>query len=184
VTGPRNGLGRLAWAHFGPVRGLLRPVLLPESSRSFPLLHVGPCRQFLSKLDEAPCLARFSTFVARSSEFSIFSSWVLGLLGVVFTSLLDLYRASRYCHEVLNELIPEVLLSTLKPYINTKLQNRHAEVNLLYHGDWYQWIRYKSHANTEGKLMARLTEFHRQHLQRTQTASNYPVHLEPPLGPT
>jgi hypothetical protein len=26
----------------------------------------------------------------------------------------------------------------------------------------YQWIRYKSHANTEGKLMARLTDFHRQ----------------------
>jgi hypothetical protein len=29
---------------------------------------------------------------------------------------------------------------------------------LLYHGSWYQWIRYKSHANTEGKLM----DFHRQ----------------------
>jgi hypothetical protein len=34
---------------------------------------------------------------------------------------------------VLDELILEVLLSTLKPYINTKLQNRHAQVNLLYH---------------------------------------------------
>jgi hypothetical protein len=109
-------------------------VLLPESSRSSPLLHVGPCRQFLSELDEAPCLARFSTFLARSLEFSIFSGWVLGLLGVVFTSLLDLYGASRSCHKVLDELIPEVLLSTLKPYINTKLQIRHAQVNLLYHG--------------------------------------------------
>jgi hypothetical protein len=128
------GLGRQAWAHYSPVRGLLRAVLLPESSRSSPLLHVGPCRQFLSGLDEAPCLARFGTFLARSSEFVIFSGLVLGLLGVVFTSLLDLYRASRYCHEVLNELIPEVLLSTLKPCINTKLQNRHAQVNLLYHG--------------------------------------------------
>jgi hypothetical protein len=157
-TGPRNGLGRPAWAHFGPVHGLLCPVLLPESSRSFPLLHVGPCRQFLSELDKAPCLARFSTFLARSSEFSIFSGRVLGLLGVVFTSLLDFYRASRYCHEVLDELIPEVLLSTLKPCINTKLQNRHARTNLL-----YQWIRYKSYADTEGKLKARLTEFHRQH---------------------
>jgi hypothetical protein len=127
------GLGRPAWAHLDPVRGLLRPVLLPESSRSSPLLHVGPCRQFLSELDEAPCLARFSTFLARSSEFSIFSGWVLGLLGVVFTSLIELYRASRSCHEVLNELILEVLLSTLKPCINTKLQNRHAQVNLLYH---------------------------------------------------
>jgi hypothetical protein len=95
---------------------------------------VGPCRQFLSELDEAPCLARFGTFLARSSEFSIFSGWVLGLLGVVFTSLLDFYRASRSCHEVLNELIPEVLLSMLKPCINTKLQNLHAQVNLLDHG--------------------------------------------------
>jgi hypothetical protein len=95
---------------------------------------MGPCRQFISELDEAPCLARLGTFLARSSEFVIFSGLVLGLLGVVFTSLLDLYRASRSCHEVLNELIPEVLLSTLKPCIKTKLQNRHAQVNLLYHG--------------------------------------------------
>jgi hypothetical protein len=127
-------MGRPAWAHFGPVRGLLRPVLLPESSISSPLLHVGPCRQFLSELDEAPCLARFGTFLAKSLDFVIFSGLVLGLLGVVFTSLLDLYRASRSCHEVLNELISEVLLSMLKPCINTKLQNRHAQVNLLYHG--------------------------------------------------
>jgi hypothetical protein len=56
----------------------------------------------------------------------------------------------------------EVLLWTLKPYINTKLQNQHARTNLLYQGGQYQWIRYKSHANTEGKLMARLIEFHRQ----------------------
>jgi hypothetical protein len=120
------GLGRPAWDHFGPVCCLLRPALVPESSISFPLLYVGPCRQFLSELDEAPCLARFGTFLARSSEFVIFSSWVPRLLGVVFTSLLYLYRASRSCHEVPDELIPEVLLSTLKPSINTKLQNRHA----------------------------------------------------------
>jgi hypothetical protein len=42
MIGPRSGLGRLAWAHFGPVRGLLCPVLLPESSRVTPFLHVGP----------------------------------------------------------------------------------------------------------------------------------------------
>jgi hypothetical protein len=29
---------------------------------------------------------------------------------------------------------------------------------------WYQWIRYEIDANTEGKLLARLTEIHRQHL--------------------
>jgi hypothetical protein len=91
--------------------------LVAESSRSFPLLHVGPCRQFLSELNEAPCLARFSIFRARSSEFVIFSGLFPGLVGVMFASLHDLYRASRFCHKVLDELIPEVLLSTLKPGI-------------------------------------------------------------------
>jgi hypothetical protein len=67
------GLGRPAWAHPGPVPGLLHMASVPESSRSFPLLHVGPCRQFLSELDIAPCPARFGTFLGRSSEFVIFS---------------------------------------------------------------------------------------------------------------
>jgi H+/Cl- antiporter ClcA len=48
---------------------------------------------------------------------------VLGLLGVMLTSLLDLYRASRSCHKVLDELYPEVLLSMLNSCINIKLQN-------------------------------------------------------------
>jgi hypothetical protein len=64
--------------------------------------------------------------LTRSSKFFIFSGLVLGLLGVMFTSLLDLYQDSRSFHEMLDELIPEVLLSTLKSCINTKLQNRHA----------------------------------------------------------
>jgi hypothetical protein len=127
-------LGRPAWAHFGPASCLLHLVSIPESSRSFPLLHVGHCHQFLSKLDEAPYPARFGTFQTGSSEFSIFSDLVPGLLGVMFTSLLDLYWASRSCHEVLDELISEVLLSTLKPCINTNLQNQHARTNLLYQG--------------------------------------------------
>jgi hypothetical protein len=101
-------------------------------SRVFSDLHVGPCRRFLFGLDEAPCPARFSSFLTRSSEFFIFSGLVPGLLGVTFTSLFDLYRASRSYHEVLDELITEVLLSTLKSCINTKLQNRHAQTNLLY----------------------------------------------------
>jgi hypothetical protein len=126
--------GPTAWAHFGSVSRLLRLALVPESSRSFPLLHMGPCRQFLFELDEAPCPARFDTFLTGSSEFVIFSGWVPGLLGVMFASLHDLYRASRSCHEVLDELIPEVLLSMLKPCINTKLQNRHVRTNLLYQG--------------------------------------------------
>jgi hypothetical protein len=116
------GLGQPAWAHLGPVRGLLCPVLLPESSRSSPLLHVGPCVNFSPNWMKL-LVSQFDTFLVRSSEFVIFSGLVLGLLRVVFTSLLDLYRASRSCHEVPNELIPEVLLSTLKPCINTKLQN-------------------------------------------------------------
>jgi hypothetical protein len=117
------GLGRPTWAHLGPVHRLLRMVSVPESSRSFPLLHVGPCRQFLSELDVAPCPARFDTFLGRSSEFIIFSGLVPGLLRVKFASLHDLYGASRCCHKVLDELILEVLLSKSKPCINTKLQN-------------------------------------------------------------
>jgi hypothetical protein len=79
LTGPRNGLGRPAWAHFDPANGLLCLVSVPESSRVFPDLHVGPCRQFLFRLDEAPCLARFNSFLMGSSEFVIFSGLVLGL---------------------------------------------------------------------------------------------------------
>jgi hypothetical protein len=94
-------------------------MLVLESSRVFPDMHVGPCHQFLFALDEAPCPARFGSFLTGSSEFFIFSGLVPELLGVMFTSLLDLYQASRSCHEVLNELIPEVLLSTLKSCINT-----------------------------------------------------------------
>jgi hypothetical protein len=129
-----TSLGQPAWAHLGPVACLLRVASVPESNRSFPLLHVGPCRQFLSEMDVAPCPARFGTFLDRSSEFIIFSGLVPGLLGVKFSSLHDLYGASRSCHKVLDELIPEVLLSTSKRYINTKLQNRHARMNLLYQG--------------------------------------------------
>jgi hypothetical protein len=91
------GLGRPAWTHLGLVGSVLCPVSVLESSRSFPLLHVGPCRQVLSELDEAPCLAKFGTFLASSSEFVIFSGLVPGLLGVKFVSLHDLYRASRSC---------------------------------------------------------------------------------------
>jgi hypothetical protein len=94
---------------------LLCPVSVPESSRSFPLLHVGPCRHFLSELDEAPCPARFDTFLTRSSKVFIFSGLVPRLLGVMFTSLLDLYQALRSYHEVLDELIP----------VNTKILHKH-----------------------------------------------------------
>jgi hypothetical protein len=92
---------------------------------------MGPCRQFLSELDVASCPARFSTFLGRSSEFVIFLGLVPGLLGVQFASLHNLYGASRSHHKVLDELIPEVLLSILKPCVNTKLQNLHARMKLV-----------------------------------------------------
>jgi hypothetical protein len=56
-----------------PSSGLLRVASVPESSRFFPILQVGPCCQFLSELDVAPCPTRFDTFLVRSSEFFIFS---------------------------------------------------------------------------------------------------------------
>jgi hypothetical protein len=64
----------------GWARDLLCPILLPKSSRVFLQLHVGPCRQFLFGLDEAPCPARFGNFLTASSEFSIFSVWSLGFV--------------------------------------------------------------------------------------------------------
>jgi hypothetical protein len=75
-----------------------------------------------------------SAFSVRVLRVFYLHRLVLGLLGVMFTSLLDLYRASRSCHEVLDELIPEVLLSMLNSYINITLQNQHAQTNLLYQG--------------------------------------------------
>jgi hypothetical protein len=77
---------------------------------------------------------------------------VLGLRGVMFTSLLDLCRDSWSSHEVLDDLYLEVLLLTLNSCINIKLQNGHIRTNLLYQGG-YQWIRYKIDANTECKLI-------------------------------
>jgi hypothetical protein len=133
----------LGWADRPGLTGLgpSMPSCLPPScgvgSRVFyilPLLHVGPCRQFLSELDVAPCPTRFDTFLGRSSEFVIFSSLVPRILGVMFASLHDLYGALRSSHKMLDELIPEVFLSTSKPCINTKLKNRHARMNLLYQG--------------------------------------------------
>jgi hypothetical protein len=66
-------------AGLGPSRPSPRPPLLYVSSFAswmFPLLHVGPCRQFLSELGITPWLARFSTFLVRSTEFVIFSDQV------------------------------------------------------------------------------------------------------------
>jgi hypothetical protein len=101
-----------ALAHFSQARGLLCSVLLPESSRVFPLLHVSPCRQFLFELDEAHCLARFDNFLTGSSEFSSSPVWSLGFLescllhcltctgpqGLVMRCLMNLTRKSCFQH--------------------------------------------------------------------------------------
>jgi hypothetical protein len=123
-------------AGLGPLRPSLRPPLLvlhPEPSRVFSLLHVALDINFSAVL--------MKLLVPQDSAFSVWvlgvfrlHGLVLGLLGVMFTSLLDLYHASRSCHEVLDKLYPEVLLSTLNSCINIKLQNQHAQTNLLYQG--------------------------------------------------
>jgi hypothetical protein len=111
-TGPRNGLGRPAWAHFDPVRGLLCPVLLLESSRSFPLLHVGPCRQFLFELDELLTPQGSTLFWLGPRSFSSSRVWSLGFLescllhfmtctglqGLVMRSLMNISRKSCFQH--------------------------------------------------------------------------------------
>jgi hypothetical protein len=51
---------------------------------------------------------------------------VLGLFGVLFTSCLDLWRATWSSLEVLDELIPKVSSLTLISCVNNKLQNWHA----------------------------------------------------------
>jgi hypothetical protein len=57
-------------------------------------------------------------------------------LGILESSFLHCMTCTRLqgLVKVLDELIPEVLVSTSKPCINTKLQNRHARMNLLYQG--------------------------------------------------
>jgi hypothetical protein len=138
MNGPWTGLGRPAWAD--------RPGPIQAQPVAFFALRRFPCF-----LDVFPSACRSMSSVSLrighnslSCKFQHFSGQVLGvchllgsspwLLGVKFASLHDLYGASGSCHKVLDELIPKVLLSTLKPYINTKLQNRHAQMNLLYHG--------------------------------------------------
>jgi hypothetical protein len=53
---------------------------------------------------------------------------VLGLFGILFTSCLDLWRASWSSLEVLDELIPKMSSLTLISYENNKQQNQHARV--------------------------------------------------------
>jgi hypothetical protein len=134
ANGPWTGLGRPAG--LGPSRPSPRP----------PLLYVGSLASWMFPPSACRSMSSVSLRIGHNSlscKIQHFSGQVLGvcrllgsslwLLGVKFASLHDLYGASRSCHKVLDELILKVLLSTLKPCIDTKLQNRHAHVNLLYH---------------------------------------------------
>jgi hypothetical protein len=71
----------------------------------------------------------------RLGPWSLSSSRVRSL-GFLESSLLHCMTCTglQGLVKVLDELIPEVLVSTSKPCINTKLQNRHARMNLLYQG--------------------------------------------------
>jgi hypothetical protein len=56
----------------GPFWPILWPpssVMLPVSSKSLSLLHVGPWRQFLCWLDEATCIARFNIICLGPRSF-------------------------------------------------------------------------------------------------------------------
>jgi hypothetical protein len=102
--------GPAGLGHPGPARGLLCSTSVPLLPGCFSLLHVGPCRQFLSELGITPCLARFSTFLVRSSEFVVFSDQVTGFLelsllhcmtctglqGLVIRCLMNLSRKSSF----------------------------------------------------------------------------------------
>jgi hypothetical protein len=137
-TGPGLGWANRPWlAGLGPSRPSPRP----------PLLYIGSLASWMFPSSACRSMSSVSLRIGHNSlscKIQHFSGQVLGvchllgsspwLLGVKFASLYDLYGTSRSCHKVLDELIPKVLHSTLKSCINTKLQNRHAHVNLLYHG--------------------------------------------------
>jgi hypothetical protein len=138
ATGPRNGSGRLAWAD--------RP---GPTSAQLPASFAW--RRFPGLLDPSPfCMWAFvvsfslswtkllipqdsTLFWVGPQSLSSSRVWSLGFLEL---SLLHCMTCTglQGLVKVLDELIPEVLLSTSKPYINTKLQNRHARMNLLYQG--------------------------------------------------
>jgi hypothetical protein len=59
---------------------------------------------------------------------------ILRSFGVMFIMCLDSCRASWSSSKVLGELIPKISSLAWISYVNNKLQNWHAGVNLLYMG--------------------------------------------------
>jgi hypothetical protein len=138
ATGPRNGLGRPAWADRpGPTSAQL-----PASFawRRFPsLLNPSSFCMWALVISFSPSWTKL--LVSQDSTFFRLCPWSLSSsrvrsLGFLESSLLNCMTCTglQGLVKVLDELIPEVLLSTSKPCINTKLQNRHARMNLLYQG--------------------------------------------------
>jgi hypothetical protein len=136
--GPSGGDWALEWADRpGPI-----PAQLPASFalRRFPsLLKPSPFCIWALVISFSPSWTKL--LVSQDSTLfwlgprSLSSSWVRSL-GFLESSLLHCMTCTglQDLVKVLDELIPLVLLSTLKPCINTKHQNRHARMNLLYQG--------------------------------------------------
>jgi hypothetical protein len=135
---PQNGPGRPAWADRpGPTSAQL-----PASFawRRFPsLLDHSPFCMWALVVSCSPSwmklLVSQDSVLFRLGPRNLSYSRVRSL-GFLESSLLHCMTCTglQGCVKVLDELIPEVLLSTSKPCINTKLQNRHARMNLLYQG--------------------------------------------------
>jgi hypothetical protein len=130
AVGPRNGSGRPAWADRPVPTGLgpPRPSCLPPSRG------VGS-RVVSSSPSWTKLLVPQDSALFRLGPRSLSSSQVRSL-GFLESSLLHCMTCTglQGLVGVLDELIPEILLPTSKPCINTKLQNRHARMNLLYQG--------------------------------------------------
>jgi hypothetical protein len=104
--------------------------LVPESSRSSPFCMWALVVSFSPSWTKLLVLQDSAIFWLGPRSLSSSRVWSLGFLEscllhyMTCTGLQGLVK-------VLDELIPEVLLSTLKPCINTKLQNRHAQCDAL-----------------------------------------------------
>jgi hypothetical protein len=138
VTGPRDGLGRPAWAD----RPRPTSAQLPASFAWFrfsSLLDPSPFCMWALVVSFSPSWTKLlvsqDSALFRLGPRSLSSSWARSL-GFLTLSLLHCMTCTgvQGLVKVLDELIPEVLLSTSKPCINTTLQNRHARMNLLYQG--------------------------------------------------
>jgi hypothetical protein len=132
------------------------------SSRTFTLLYVGLWRHFLHGLDRGTCRESFNIFCSSPQRFlpSRFGPWAIWSHVHFMSWLVPCFMIFSQGAQWISP--GSLSFLALKSCTNNKLQKQHARVNVLYQGGQYQCIRYQINANTEGKLMARLTEIHRQ----------------------